>query len=274
MLAGAMALGGTAEASTPGAPQKIKCPVGGETFTFTGYASYSRWGSLPDGQPVGSAPFPLAIPQCPKNGLPIFDTFDKATVATLTPLVNGPEFDALVANGETQRYLVYWLMTRLGRPDTDRAWVLLNAGWEAKNRGDTARARRYAEEYVAVAGAPSGESLDVQGLKARRVNALRELGRFEEAEAARAALVGAADRGDEERRERAGWRKYLTDMAPVIARRHVTRAPIDLLGERDRTFRCADGAGDLSPFERDYCATPAMKAKADELKKLRGQLSS
>jgi hypothetical protein len=270
-----MAVGGTAEASTPGTPQKIKCPVGGETFTFTGYASYSRWGSLPDGQPVGSAPFPLTIPQCPGNGLPIFDSFDKATVDKLTPLVNGPEFRALVAGGETQRYLVYWLMTRLGRPDADRAWVLLNAGWEAKNRGDTARARRYAEEYVVAAGALSGESLDVHGLKARRVNALRELGRFEEAETARAALVGAATRGDEEeRREWAGWRNYLTDMAPVIARRDATRTPIDMLGARDQTFRCTDEAGDLSAFERDYCATPAMKAKVDELRKLRGQLSS
>ena len=172
-LAGAGA--GAAQASTPGTPQKIKCPVGGETFTFIGYASYSRWGSLPDGQPIGSAPFPIAIPQCPTNGLPIFDEFDEPTIARLATLVNGPEFRALVAAGETQRYRAQWLMARLGRPEIDRTWVLLNAGWEAKNAGDAARARRYGEEYVAAAAALPGDGLDVHGLKARRANALRHL---------------------------------------------------------------------------------------------------
>lgn len=275
VLALAVGTATVAAASTPGSPQRITCPVGGQVFTYTGYASYSRWGSLPDGQPTGSVAYPIAMPQRPTNGLPLFDDFDADTVRRLTPLVTSPAFVALRRAGETQRYLAQWLMMRLDRPALDRTWVLLNASWEAKNAGDAARVRRYNDEYVTAAGALTGEGLDVHGLKARRVNALRELGRFEEAEAARAALLSAPTRGDEEeRREWDGWRTYLTALAPVIARRDDTRTPIDLMGTRDQTFRCIDEASDLSEFDRSFCATPAMKTKVEELRKLRGKLSS
>lgn len=166
-----------AGASTPGTPQRIRCPVGGKAFSFTGYASYSRWGALPDGQPVGSAPFPLAIPECPDNGLVVFDEFDAATVAKLTPLIASADYQQL--RGETQRYRVQWLQAKLGGREVDVLWTLLAASWEAKNGEDAARATRYGEEFVrrTLALPDDPTSLAVLALKARAVNALRELGR-------------------------------------------------------------------------------------------------
>lgn len=185
-------------ASTYGTPQTIRCPIGGEKFQWPSLMSYSTWGRMPDGQPLGSASFPIPIPQCPKNGLPLYDEFDKATVAKLTPLVASAGFARLRAAGETPRYLVQWLQQQLGAPAIDSAWVLLQAGWEAKNLGDPARVARYNEEYVARVATLTGDPLPVHGMKARRVNALRELGRFDEAEAARHALLAVPATGEGE----------------------------------------------------------------------------
>lgn len=273
LLAGA-ALASGAGASTYGMPRTIRCPVGGETFQWPTLASYSRWGALPDGQPIGSAPFPLPIPQCPKNGLPVYDDFDKAAVAKLAPLVASAEFKALRAAGETPRYLTQWLQQRMGAPAIDSAWVLLQASWEAKNRDDPARASRYNAEYVTRAASLAGDPLAVHGMAARRVNALRELSRFEEAEAARTALLAVPVTGEgDERREREGWHRYLTSLAAPIARRDAARAPIDLLGRRDQAFRCLgagrEGEPPLTAFERDHCATPELVHEVDGLRKVR-----
>lgn len=272
-LAAAVAAG----ASTFGSPRTIKCPVGGRSFTYVDLASYSRWGALPDGQPVGSASFPIPIPQCPDNGLVLFDEFDRATVRRLEPLVKGPEYQAL-RRTETQRYLVQRLQGGLGIGEVDRLWTLLEATWEAKNADEPARAARYNEEFVrrATALADDPNSLSPLALKARAANALRELGRFKEAEALRTSLTvlpSMGGSGSEAIGNRQGWTRYLAELAPVIARRDASRAPIDLIGEREAHFRCVeperpDFAGaPLSTFERGYCARPELREGLVELRK-------
>lgn len=230
-------------------------------------------GSLPDGQPVGSAEFPIAPPQCPDNGLVLFDAFDAATVRRLTPLVGGGEYQAL-RRTETRYYLVHWLQERLGIGGTATLWSLLAATWEAKNAGDAAQATRYNELLVRRARALPDDpaSLEVLALKARAANALRELGRFEEAEALRGSLavtpgMGGADADAAANRQ--GWTRYLAELRPVIARRDPTRAPIDMLGRREALFRCVqpDRAGPpLGAFERDYCARPDLRRELESLR--------
>lgn len=275
-----MLLGGVANTSTIAPPTKMTCPVGGRTFTHSSYGSYSTWGSLPDGQPVGSAPFPIGMPECPDNGLVLYDEFDAATVRRLTPLVTGAEYQRLRARN-TQRYRAQWLQTRLGAAESDTVWTLLGATWEAKNAGNAQLAARYNEEFVrrtlAIPDDPA--SLAPLALKARAVNALRELGRFDEAEALRVSLkiaptMNAAD--PEGAADRQGWSGYLAGLAPVIARHDVTRAPIDLIGDREARFRCIeperpDFAGrPLTPFERSYCERAEIRNGMAELRRAWG----
>jgi len=57
----ALAGGTPAQAGMP-YPEKMKCAVGGESFTHIGTMSYSTWGSRPDGKPYGSWRFPIELP--------------------------------------------------------------------------------------------------------------------------------------------------------------------------------------------------------------------
>lgn len=268
-----VAAAGMAAASTL-APVTTRCPVGGKRFTYIGYASYSTWGALPDGQPVGSAPFPIPIPSCPDNGLVLYDTFDAATAKRLAPIVRGEEYQRL-RRTETSYYLAYWLRTQLGETGPAPLWTLLAATWEAKNADDPTRATRYAETFIAkVAALPEDPaSIELVALRARAANALRELGRFADAERARSSIV-VSDAAGGDARNREGWRQYLAALAPVIARGDADRAPLDLVGAREAAFRCLDaerpGAAPLSAFAIGYCARPEIKARVDEVRKARG----
>ena len=262
------------------APVTTACPVGGKRFTYQGYASYSTFGGLPDGQPIGSAQFPIEIPQCPDNGLVLYRDFDKATIARLTPIVLGPEYQAL-RKGETRYYLAQWLETKLGGAEPQIAPLLLAATWEAKNGADPAQASRYNAEFVKRATALPDDPATLRSLalKARAANALREMGRFEEAETLRASLtvlptMGAKDEDGAESRE--GWTTYLAQLRPVIARRDPSRAPIDLIGEREAQVRCVapeekdyDGPP-LTDFERAYCARPELREGLQSLREAWG----
>ncbi|HEX8527123.1 hypothetical protein [Allosphingosinicella sp.] len=162
--------------------QRMTCPIGGRSFEFTTTASYSTWGARPDGKPFGSWEFPLALPECPDNGLVVYDRFDEEQLDRLRPLIRSPEYQALRRSGDTSYYRAYWLMQRMGAPVTHSLWMLVQASWQAD--GDAALRRRYLEELVA--GAPAmGEPSDVENVavRSRVINALRELGRFEEAKA-------------------------------------------------------------------------------------------
>ncbi len=244
-----------------------KCPVGGEKFKFLDQGSSTSWGALPDGMPTGSGPYPYRLPQCPKNGLVIFRDFDGPTLARLTPVVLGAEYQALRAT-ETPYYLAYWLARKLG--DADVAGLLIAAGWEAKNDDpESPRARRYADELIAlVAAMPvDGSSLESIALRARAANALREKGDFAAAEALRASIKiapGAGGAGDDAADNRMGWAAFLTALSAPIARSDRSRAPIDMIGEREAATRCVtpglypSQVPPLTEFETAYCARPEL----------------
>ncbi|MGE4322829.1 MAG: hypothetical protein AB7E60_07330 [Sphingobium sp.] len=262
-------------------PEQKVCPVGGEAFQFRSLGSITRWGALPDGMPTGSGYFPVQPPQCPGNGLILYRDFTPAEVKALDLLVGGPDYKALRAAGETSYYLAYRTAKVLGDPGLP--WLLLNATWEAKNADPASdRTRRYNAEFVAlVAAMPAdGASFDSIALRARAANALRELGRFDEAEALRAAIVvapTAGGEGEQARENREGWLAYLRLLAAPIARRDRDRAPIDMIGDREAVFRCTDGeraaednidAPPLSAFEAAYCARPELAEQIAERRKM------
>ncbi len=276
-----LAFGATPAAASTFAPVTKKCPVGGEKFKFMELMSISTYGQMPDGMPIGSGVFPTALPQCPKNGLVMYRDFDAAAVARLTPIVASEAYQAMRST-ETPYYLAYRLATELG--DESAVWLLLSATWEAKAAGVTPQATRYMEEFVSLTGKMpvDAKSFDSIVARTRAADTLRELGRFADAETLRASITIAPDAGgaDAEAGEnRAGWAKVIASLQAPIARGDASRAPIDLIGNREASFRCV--APDIKPegeekpappltaFETDYCARPEM-AKA--VVELRGRL--
>lgn len=272
--AAAVAAAAPAAASTY-APTRKTCPVGGEKFDFMALMSISTFGELPDGMPIGSGIFPIRMPQCPGNGLVMYRDFDAAAVQRLKTIVGSPAYRTL-RKTETSYYLAYRLALDLG--DDSAPWLLLSASWEAKNAGAADQMRRYDEEFVArVAAMPaSSTAFRSIALRARAANALRELGRFREAEQLRAAIVidpaaGGSEDGAEQNRK--GWSEYLARLADPIARGDSTRAPIDMQGEREASFRCLEPVRKqhpgppLSAFETSYCARPSVAAAIQDLRR-------
>lgn len=257
------------------------CPVGGEKFDAPALMHYSTFGALPDGQPVGSIAFPILLAECPGNGLVIFDEFTPEQALKLGPLVASDAYKAL-RGAESSYYRAYWLADALGN-GKQAAWLLLSATWEAKNTDPAGeRARRYNAAFAAAAMALPADAKDFASiaLRARAANALRELGRFDEAETLRASVIVAPDAGgaDENATEnRAGWAGYLSRLAGPVARKDAGRTPIDMIGDDEASFQCLGKEfaakfnqpvpPPLTPFEIEYCARPEMAGLLAERRK-------
>ncbi|HEY0012498.1 MAG TPA: hypothetical protein VGB79_06545 [Allosphingosinicella sp.] len=228
--AAAAAISAPATAGMP-VEQRMRCPIGGRNFTYVTTSSYSTWGARPDGKPFGSWSFPLALPECPDNGLIVYEPFDEAAVARLRPLVASTEYQALRRSGDTSYYRAYWLMRRMEAPVATQLWMLVQASWQAD--GNPALRRRYHEELIA-RGPELGEPRDDVGLamRARVANALRELDRFEEAKAIIDSTPLEIARDSAEVRSVEDWRGHYRRLGILVARRDASIEPIDMIPRR------------------------------------------
>jgi hypothetical protein len=259
----------------------MTCPVGGEAFTGPSLMHYSTFGALPDGQPIGSIDFPVLMPECPGNGMIIYDKFTPENATKLAPFVASPAYKAM-RDSETSYYRAHWLAKSAGNSE-QAAWLLLSATWQAKKTDPTGeQARRYNSEFVAIVrGLPAdASSFPSIALRARAANALRELGRFDEAEAMRASVTMAPDAGGPEgKRNREGWGDYLARLAPPIARKDNSREPIDIADERMAVSRCLNALDPLegsrpltlTAFEAEFCAREGMKPKIEKAREARAK---
>ena len=273
-LMAALAAVAASTAALAGTPvkQKMTCPIGGKAFDFTTTASYSTWGTRADGKPFGSWTFPLALPECPDNGLVLYKDYTPEEAARLTPLVESEAYQALRA-AETPYYRAYWLMKEMGLGPDKYLWALLQASWEAD--GKPALRARYltelAERSALVPADPA--SLNWLGMEGRAVNALRELGRFDDALARLekvpvAALSGGAG---EEAQGRKGWRSYFDTQRALIARRDPASEPFELLPKREALGRCVEAKG-LDAHQTGWCE--AAKADVDALRAGKAAMAS
>jgi len=212
-----------AVAGTP-VTQRMTCPIGGEPFDFNTTASYSIFGGRPDGKPFGSWTFPLNLPECPGNGLILYkETFEPAELTRLGALIDTPGYRAL-RGGDTQYYRLSWLLREMGAPRLDVLWALVRATWEPADDSPL-RARYLGELAVAVAAEPDAPA-DLAGyaMRAYGINALRELGRFDEATAllARTPLAplrpGGSLAGAEDD-DRSGWLDHYSRLEALVSRR-------------------------------------------------------
>ena len=261
--------------------QRKTCPIGGAEFDFATTASYSTWGTRPDGKPYGSWTFPLALPECPDNGLVLYKEYDAEEIAKLEPLVASEAYQAL-RREDTTYYRAYWLMREMGLGPEQYLWALLQASWQADDRSEL-RARYQAELIDGSAKAePKPDDLNWIGMEARAVNALRELGRFDEAlvrlDKVPTALLdvqvpaGAADSAPvRQARQRRAWLEYFKDLRAVIERRDPASEPFDLLPRRVSLGRCLDEATTLGEQPRAFC--DKEKVTVDEMRAARDKLA-
>ena len=256
---------GPASAGMP-VTQKMKCPVGGQDFTFTTTASYSTWGERPDGKPFGSWEFPMALPECPDNGLVLYKDYEPEEVVRIEPLVASEAYQALRA--DVPYYRAYWLMTQMEVPSEGRLIALLRAAWQADGKPEL-RAR-YLGEFAAETAKlpPKPDDLNWIGMEGRAINALRELGRFDEAKARLAKLPLAAlavaepKEGDKSKdaqsaRVRRHWSAYFEDLQALIAAGDASAEPFEMLPQRVWAGRCLEGKG-LAERQQAFCTTNAQ----------------
>ncbi len=256
LLAATLAPGRPAHATTM-FPQKFTCPIGGEAFEDHVIGSYSSWGQRPDGRSYGTLPvFPIV--ECPGNGFLLFDReFTEEEIALLEPLVTGAEYQAMRAS-ETQNYRVWWMMEKIGRDPLQRVSALLRASWETDP--DPARKARYQAAFAAAAMALSMTEANAEPwfwYNVRAANALRELGRFAEAEAQLARVEAATWPDDPD--ERDGAEYLIGGLRALIADRNPVAEPANLSPAEMAVARCTEETAALSPAERSACESDAVR---------------
>ncbi|MEA3052908.1 MAG: hypothetical protein QOG72_1811 [Sphingomonadales bacterium] len=256
----------TASPASAGTPvtETMTCPIGGSSFPFTTTPSYSTHGERPDGKPFGSWTFPLALPECPDNGLVLYKDYTPEEIARLEPLIASERYQAL-RKEDTPYYRAYWLMKEMGVGPERYLWALLQASWEAEAKPEL-RKRYLAELVEASAGVPPRPAdLNWIGMEGRAINALRELGRFDEALArlAKVPLAGldvrlptgtaATQEALAAARTRRGWHSYFIGLKPAIERHDSAIEPLDLLPRTIALGRCIDEADKLDEAGRAFC---------------------
>jgi hypothetical protein len=270
--AGAALLAGPA-AGQGTARQSMTCPIGGVSFDYVVPVGAPPLGERPDGKPYGTVA-PMPLPECPTNGLVLYKDYTPEEVAKLEPLVGSDTYQGLRKN-DTQYYRAYWLMKEMGVPGQLSLLALLQAGWEADAR-PALRARYLAEFAEATAKAEKRPNdLRWVGMEARAVNALRELGKFDEAKARLAEIPLApldvkvpegppTDKKVGEARVRRAWLAFLTAMGPALERKDSSIEPFDLLPRSVALGRCLDPGSKLNTSQKAFCEKD--KAELDSLR--------
>jgi hypothetical protein len=235
----------------------IDCPIGGKPFRFSQVAAPAPIGERPDGKPYGRIKFPRAMPECPDNGLVLYKEYEAEEVAKLEPLVASEAYQAL-RKSDTQYYRAYWLMREMGVAPERYLSALLQAGWEADDRPELRK--RYLEELVdATAKLPERPSdLNWLGMEARAVNALRELGRFDEASARLGKIplknLQASSAAETELgRARRPWVALLANLTAAVERKDSSLEPLDMLPKIVALGHCIDQAASLTEAGRAFC---------------------
>ncbi|WP_159977859.1 MULTISPECIES: hypothetical protein [unclassified Novosphingobium] len=251
-------------------PQAFTCPIGGEKFESQVIASYSSFGSRPDGRPYGTLPV-MPMTECPTNGFVLIgDTLSKAEITALTPVVASPEYQAM-RQTETPHFRAWYLMKAISRPPEDLADALLQASWETDR--DAARKARYQQLFVTAADAVARGSDKDAGrkwffLNLRAVNAQRELGAFEAAWTRLDVLsrsIDLAGYGPDEADESRDLNAYLITMGTLLAEKNAYFEPAGLVPSDVALQRCDMTEPPLTPSETTVCDSRELADRRKEI---------
>lgn len=248
-------------AATTWSEEKFVCPVGGEKFKARVVASYSTWGSRPDGRGYGTLPI-VPIVECPGNGMLLIDeAFTPAELQTLNAVVPSSEYQAMRLT-ETPHYRAWWLMSKLGRNPYEQAWQLLQASWESDENWD--RKVRYQVAFVNHAlnlkrdDPTSGERGSLWVLyNLRAANALRELGHFDKA----LVLLDKLDKPEfipVDPEEAKGMRHYIDALRALIKEENPSPEPATMVPDFVAAVRCEMAGDAITASERPICEDPKL----------------
>jgi hypothetical protein len=278
LLSGSAAAGAAEPRSVPAAAT-MTCPIGGAAFQYTPAAPAAALGERPDGKPYGAGAWPMPLPECPGNGLVLYKDYSPQEVAKLEPLVASEAYQAL-RKEDSQYYRAYWLMKQMGLGAEDYLWVLLQASWQVEDRPDVRK--RYLAELAAESAKAPARPADLNwiGMEGRAVNALRELGRFEEAQARLdkvpvKPLEAAAPKPEDQSptakqaRVRRAWLHYFEQMRVVLARKDSSLEPFELLPRSIALGRCLGDSSGFAEAQAAFCA--GEQAAVDQLRSARAK---
>jgi hypothetical protein len=252
------------------------CPIGGQKFVASAVSSYSISYDLPDGTPIGPGTGTVFFepPVCPKNELVMYRKFSRAEKSVLKNFIKSDIYREAIVR-DTLYYRAYLIERAVNPFSAKLPWLLLTATWEAKE-GDgfrSPRTIRYQREFRAFVAnlAIDNKSFTSIALRARAMNAARELSEFESAEKERAAIKIDPEAGGTDgpaKKSRESWSEYLEAIKAVIARRDSSRAPIDMIEVGDILDLCSGKTlypydsrfptDSLTPFELEYCKNPGI----------------
>ena len=264
--------------------REFTCPLGGVRFEQdVGYSTFPLV-TFPDGSYPGDEGVDAEIPACPGNGLVILPDFEASSkaqrmvysdysaeeLARLPALIADPAYAALKADGRHAQS--YWLATRLGRPPALRFILLQRATWAAV---DPALRRKLVERLVEEGPALIQASGHPDAEKRMKlyliVNALRELGRFDEALALIDTIEreGPAVRAPVDPDSMYGPGEYGPQMRAVIAEKDMDRYPVGLMPPKWANSICSGEDhrppyGPLSATTKAACARRKAAAEAEE----------
>lgn len=281
-------------------PVEMKCPVGGEKFKQLRRLAWTEYGKRPDGKVYSNWQSPTPLAECPSNKLLIVNEYTKDDIAKLGPLIASAEYLGL-RKTESPYYGAAWLFRKLGREPKWVMGMMQRAGWESDQQPE--RKLRYMREMVdqarIAAGRETPDSMPWWQVNWMIINALRELGAYDEAVAALAALplakldvaIPEKQLGDppvieeevsvlpgmpkvkrkrdnvlntaaiSEARTRQFLFKGFTAQRTLIADRNSNAEPVSLIPEREQLRRCKWFAASLTPSETSLCNEPSLAAK-------------
>lgn len=184
-------------------------------------------------------------------------------------MISRSEYRALDA--EAQYYRLHWLLREMGSPPLQHLWALVQAGWQV-HEGSAVRNRYLAEFALQMAALPAEPANPVEfAMRGRWLNALRELGRFDEEAAllARTSLepLRRPTQDEQERRERSSWLEYYGMLGRLIERRDSAAEPLDSISSREAIGLCIDRADRLTRWDRAFCEEKA--ADVERLRRMR-----
>lgn len=253
------ALAPAAHATTPFV-REIECPVGGERFSFTDTASSSSFGQRPDGKPYSNWDYPL--PVCPGNGLVVYRDFTADELTRLPTLLQSPQF-AEVRAIEQPYYAASFIERSLAPASLQATWLLLQASWRVD--GNAALKTRFQQEFVTAAQSAAFDPANEESvvLRLRMANALRELGRFDEAEAAFATLSTVSLEGAD------GLADYVTLLRRVNARGDTSAEPLDAIPPIAAASLCLAHEGEADWDQHGLCREPELAAEVERIRENR-----
>ena len=275
------------------------CPVGGEKFSQNTLVPYYPLESYPDGGGPGVELSDLELPECPSNGLVLMiayshgegdsqEPYSPSEVARLPGLIADPAYQALRKDTRAARLL--WLAEQLGRPAGQRFHLIQRAAWVARTPAERRHwMERIANEGEALAASPGFPPQFAIEMRYFVINALRELGRFDEAGAKLTQYRADAEREQSNLQSKKPPNPNVENfyqsedhgnvdaMQQAIDERDDDRFPVSMMGSRWANSVCNkldDSPVPVTPATRRGCAArKAAKDRDDEYQALYSKLS-